>query len=88
MERKNKVALAKALNMVPWVGFALMQTMNIPNVLAAAKTHTSMPVASIVLLIMALLCYLTDAIRRGSTVHIVGSTMGIISQLVILYFVW
>lgn len=80
--------ITKVMDFVPWVGFGLMQTMNIPNVIAAAETGASMPVASIILLIMALSCYLFDAIRRDSTVHMVGSSLSIIAQLVTLYFVW
>lgn len=83
-----KELIAKILPMVPWIGFGLMQSMNIPNVIHAAKTGVSMPIASVIMLTLALCCYLTDAIRKKCYVHMASSTIGIISQLTVLYFIW
>lgn len=77
----------KIMFIIPWLGFGLMQSMNIPNVIHAAKTGTSMPIASVVMLTLALVCYLTDAIRKRCALHIVSSTLGILSQLTVLYFI-
>lgn len=82
---KYKQAL---LAYIPWVGFGLMQMMNIPNVIVSIKTGVSMPIASIVLLITALCCYLVDAITRKCKLHIVSSIIGITSNLVVLFFIW
>lgn len=76
------------IRLIPWIGFALMQSMNIPNVIQALKTGQSMPVASLVMLIAALCCYLFDSIRRRCTLHIVSSTIGIVSNTTVLIFVW
>ena len=77
----------KLIALIPWIGFGLMQSMNIPNVIHAAKTGTSMPVASVLMLTAALTCYLVDAVRRHCTLHMVSSTLGITSQLTVLYFI-
>lgn len=74
--------------LVPWLGFGLMQSMNIPNVIQALKTGQSMPVASLVMLIAALCCYLFDSVRRRCKLHIVSSSIGIISNTTVLVFVW
>jgi hypothetical protein len=76
------------LKYIPWIGFGLMQMMNIPNVIKAIETGVSMPVASVVMLVIALCCYLTDAINRNCHLHIVSSIIGITSNLVVLFFIW
>lgn len=75
------------LKYIPWVGFALMQAMNIPNVIKAVQTGQSMPIASVTMLIIALCCYLVDAISRNCQLHIVSSLIGIVSNLVVLFFI-
>jgi len=75
------------LKYIPWVGFALMQAMNIPNVFKAVETGVSMPVASVVMLITALFCYLADAVNRKCQLHIVSSIIGIVSNLVVLWYI-
>ena len=85
--QQNKYVRA-LLAYIPWVGFGLMQMMNIPNVIVAIKTGISMPIASIVLLVVALFCYLTDAINRNCKLHIMSSIIGITSNLVVLFFIW
>jgi len=79
--------LKQLLNYIPWVGFALMQAMNIPNVIKAIKTGQSMPIASVTMLIIALCCYLLDAINRECKLHIVSSIIGIVSNFVVLFFI-
>ena len=74
--------------MIPWLGFSLMQIMNIPNVIKAIETGSSMPIASVLLLIGALACYWYDAIRRNCKLHMVSGCVGITSNLVVLYFIW
>ena len=76
------------LKYIPWVGFALMQAMNIPNVIKAVQTGVSMPIASVIMLVVALCCYLADAINRNCQLHIVSSIIGIVSNLVVLFFIW
>jgi len=83
---KNPV-IATLLTYIPWVGFALMQAMNIPNVIKAIQTGESMPIASVIMLIVALFCYLTDAINRKCKLHIVSSIIGIVSNCVVLGFI-
>jgi len=75
------------LKYVPWFGFALMQAMNIPNVIKAIQTGQSMPIASVLMLIIALCCYLADAINRNCKLHIVSSIIGIVSNTVVLGFI-
>ncbi len=77
----------KILSYIPWVGFALMQAMNIPNVIKAIQTGVSMPIASVTMLIIALFCYLIDAVSRKCHLHIVSSIIGIVSNLVVLWFI-
>lgn len=86
MKNKN-TPLKQFLKYIPWVGFGLMQAMNIPNVITAIKTGVSMPIASVIMLITALCCYLADAINRKCQLHIVSSIIGIISNLVVLGFI-
>ena len=88
MIKKRNKYLQAFLSYIPWVGFGLMQMMNIPNVIVAIKTGVSMPIASIILLVTALFCYLTDAITRKCKLHIVSSIIGITSNLVVLFFIW
>ena len=78
----------KFLQYIPWVGFALMQAMNIPNVIKAIQTGESMPIASVTMLIIALCCYLVDAISRNCKLHIVSSIIGIVSNLTVLFFIY
>jgi uncharacterized protein with PQ loop repeat len=75
------------LKYIPWIGFALMQAMNIPNVIKAIQTGVSMPIASVTMLIIALCCYLADAINRKCHLHIVSSIIGIVSNVVVLWFI-
>ena len=81
IEQKKRINI---IELVPWLGFALMQTMNIPNVIQALKTGQSMPVASVVLLLSALCCYMVDAIRRRLVLHIVSSGIGLLSNGIVL----
>ena len=85
---KMKDVIKKSLAFIPWIGFGLMQSMNIPNVIQAVKTGVSMPIASLIMLCLALVCYLIDAIRRDCKLHMVSSSIGITSNLVVLFFVW
>ena len=85
VEKENKIK--STLNfLIPWLGFSMMQIMNIPNVIKAMETGQSMPIASVVLLISALACYWYDAIRRQCKLHMVSGCVGITSNLIVLYF--
>ena len=84
MKKEKSNIKELVLGLIPWIGFALMQCMNIPNVIQAVETGVSMPVTSVIMLIAALCCYLVDSVRRKCKLHMVSSTIGITSNIVVL----
>lgn len=62
----------------------LLQSNAIPAVIQAVQTGASTPVATVAMTIAGLSCYMLQALRDKSKLYIVGNTIGLVGNTVLL----
>ena len=69
---------------IGWVGMAMLQFNSIPAIISAVEYGTKYPIATILLTIGGLFCYMVDALKNGNMLYIVGNLIGIIGNSILL----
>lgn len=75
------------ITLVRWLGFFLMQALNVPHVASAIMGGPVMPTASLLFITGGLFCYLIDAIYHRYWLHIITSAIGVFCNGLILAIV-
>jgi uncharacterized protein with PQ loop repeat len=84
--RRQKMKISKA-EFIGYVGMAMLQFNSIPAIISALETGASAPIATIVLSIAGLACYLYNSLKTDNTLYTVGNTIGIIGNSILLFSV-
>jgi uncharacterized protein with PQ loop repeat len=71
-------------NLIGWVGMAMLQFNSIPAIFSAVENGAKYPLATIVLTIIGLSCYMYRAIIDNDKLYIVGNTIGLVGNLILL----
>jgi uncharacterized protein with PQ loop repeat len=71
-------------NLIGWVGMAMLQFNSIPAIFGAIQYGAKYPLATIVLTIIGLSCYMYRAIIDNDKLYIVGNTIGLVGNLILL----
>lgn len=69
---------------IPWIGMAMLQFNSIPAIFAAIEHGSKFPIATILLTIGGLSCYMVRAIADKDVLYITGNTIGIVGNLILL----
>lgn len=69
---------------IGYIGMAMLQFNSIPAIVQALKTGASAPIATMMLSIAGLACYLYNSIKTGNTLYTVGNIIGIIGNTILL----
>jgi uncharacterized protein with PQ loop repeat len=72
-------------NLIGWVGMAMLQFNSIPAIFSAIENGTKYPLATMLLTIGGLGCYMVRAIADNDKLYIVGNSIGIIGNLILLF---
>ena len=70
--------------LVGWLGMAMLQFNSVPAIHAAIVNGTSTPVATVLLTIGGLSCYMVRAIARFDMLYTVGNGIGLIGNVILL----
>lgn len=73
--------------LVSWVGFALLQGLNVPSIYYAYTTGQAMPVVSLLMMLGAMACYFYDALKRRYWLHVATTLAGFLGNLTVLLLV-
>jgi uncharacterized protein with PQ loop repeat len=71
-------------NLIGWVGMAMLQFNSIPAIFSAIQNGAKYPLATIILTIIGLSCYMYRAIIDNDKLYIVGNTIGLVGNLILL----
>jgi uncharacterized protein with PQ loop repeat len=71
-------------NLIGWVGMAMLQFNSIPAIFSAIQNGAKYPLATIILTIIGLSCYMYRAIVDNDKLYIVGNTIGLVGNLILL----
>jgi hypothetical protein len=71
-------------NLIGWVGMAMLQFNSIPAIFSAVQHGSKYPLATIILTIIGLSCYMYRAIIDNDKLYIVGNTIGLVGNLILL----
>jgi uncharacterized protein with PQ loop repeat len=71
-------------NLIGWIGMAMLQFNSIPAIFSAVENGAKYPIATIVLTIVGLSCYMYRAIIDNDKLYIVGNTIGLVGNLILL----
>jgi len=69
---------------IGYVGMAMLQFNSIPAIIQALETGKSAPIATMVLSIAGLSCYLYNSVKTNNTLYTVGNIIGIVGNSVLL----
>lgn len=69
---------------IGYLGLALLQFNCIPAIIAALQQGHSTPLLGVFLTITGLACYLYHAVVAKNTLYIIGNTIGLVGNLVLL----
>lgn len=72
------------MKFIPWIGMAMLQFNSVPAIFAAVETGAKFPIATILLTIGGLTCYMVRAIADKDALYITGNTIGIVGNLILL----
>lgn len=72
------------MKFIPWIGMAMLQFNSVPAIFAAVETGAKFPVATILLTLGGLSCYMYRAIADKDALYIVGNTIGIVGNSILL----
>jgi hypothetical protein len=72
-------------NLIGWVGMAMLQFNSIPAIFSAVENGSKYPLATILLTIGGLCCYMVRAIADNDKLYIVGNLVGITGNLILLF---
>ena len=70
---------------IPWIGMAMLQFNSVPAIFSAIENGAKFPIATILLTIGGLSCYMVRAIADKDVLYITGNTIGIIGNLILLF---
>lgn len=74
----------KFARFIPWVGMACLQFNAVPAIFAAIENGTSTPIATVLLTLAGLCCYMVRAIADKDPLYLAGNTIGITGNLILL----
>jgi hypothetical protein len=77
--------MKKLLDMIPWIGMAMLQFNAVPAIFTALEEGSSTPIATVLLTLGGLTCYMYRAIIDKSALYLVGNTIGITGNLILLW---
>jgi uncharacterized protein with PQ loop repeat len=72
-------------NLIGWVGMAMLQFNSIPAIFSAVQTGAKYPLATIILTIVGLSCYMYRAVIDNDKLYMVGNTIGLVGNLILLF---
>lgn len=72
------------LNIIPWVGMALLQFNAVPAIITALEEGSSTPLGTIFLTLGGLSCYMVRAVVDRDMLYMVGNTIGLIGNIILL----
>lgn len=72
-------------NYIGWIGMALLQFNSIPAILSAVNDGSRFPVATILLTISGLACYMYRAILDKDMLYITGNLIGLTGNIILLF---
>lgn len=72
------------MKFIPWIGMAMLQFNSVPAIFAAVQTGAKFPIATILLTIGGLTCYMVRAIADKDALYITGNTIGIVGNVILL----
>lgn len=67
-----------------WVGMACLQFNSLPAIFQAVESGMSAPIATVLLTIFGLSCYLYHSIIRGDVLYTTGNIIGITGNTILL----
>ena len=73
------------MKFIPWIGMAMLQFNSVPAIFAAVNSGAKFPIATILLTIGGLSCYMVRAIADRDMLYITGNTIGIVGNLILLF---
>lgn len=71
-------------NYIGWIGMAMLQFNSIPAILSALENGSKYPIATILLTIGGLLCYMVRAIIDRDSLYITGNLIGLVGNTILL----
>lgn len=72
-------------NYIGWAGMAMLQFNSIPAILSAINDGARFPIATILLTIAGLACYMVRAVIDKDTLYITGNLIGLVGNLILLF---
>lgn len=69
---------------IGYVGMAMLQFNSVPAIIQSIEAGKSAPIATMILSIAGLACYLYNSIKTNNTLYTVGNTIGIIGNSILL----
>jgi hypothetical protein len=74
----------KILDYIPWIGMGLLQFNSIPAIISAVENGTSTPIATVILTLAGLSCYMLRAVIDRSKLYITSNIIGITGNGILL----
>ena len=71
-------------NYIGWIGMAMLQFNSIPAIFAALDSGAKFPIATIILTIAGLSCYMYRAILDKDALYITGNLIGLVGNTILL----
>lgn len=72
-------------NYIGWAGMAMLQFNSIPAILSAVNDGARFPIATILLTIAGLACYMVRAVIDKDTLYITGNLIGLVGNFILLF---
>jgi hypothetical protein len=71
-------------NLIGWIGMAMLQFNSIPAIFSALENGSKYPLATILLTIGGLACYMVRAIADKDKLYITGNLIGLTGNVILL----
>lgn len=85
--QQPKLARFDHTTAIGYIGLLLVQLNVLPAILEAIKTGASAPIASILMMVVGLACYLYHSVKTGNMLYTIGNGVGLACNLVLLFAV-
>lgn len=72
-------------DLVGYLGLAFVQFNCVPAIIAALQQGHSTPISGVILTVVGLACYLYNAVVTKNTLYIIGNTIGLVGNLILLF---
>ena len=70
---------------IGWIGMAMLQFNSIPAILSAVQNGSKYPIATILLTIGGLACYMYRAVLDNDKLYITGNLIGLVGNTILLF---